>query len=228
MAQLSIYARHVRRARQVVTVAALVGVLTVGLSGCSSSGGGQLTIMKEPTPPATAPDVLSVDPAAGTDSTSQTTAPKPAPKPGASPVTCTHKNIKTTVTSVVDPPKHLLITATNIGDRPCYAYSAPTISFDLSKDLTIEVLDDSTPQAVVELEPGDSAYAALITSKRIKRQSANSYIATRMALWFSARSGDEQAGSAKMFSLSGDGVYIDESVAQVTYWQQDMDSALLW
>jgi hypothetical protein len=129
---------------------------------------------------------------------------------------------------VAEPPKHLLITGTNAGSRPCYAYSAPTIAFDLSKDLTIDVLRDSTPQAVVRLEPGESAYAAVITSKTVKPTGDQSYIATKMGLWFAARSGDENAGPGKSFPLPGEGVYIDETVAQVTYWQQRMDDALLW
>jgi hypothetical protein len=238
------------QARQFVTLTLTISALTLGLSGCDD--GGQLTIMPQSTPLATStpsePSVTSAAPASvpkHTSASAPTHTSASVPKhtsasvpthtkrarrksTGGGSVTCTNTNMRTTVTAVAQPMNHLLITGTNNGSKPCYAYSAPTISFDLSKDLTIDVLTDSTPQAVVWLEPGESAYAAVITSDGSKPASDNSYTAKKMALWFAAKGSDEQAGPGRSIRLQGEGVYIDETVAQVTYWQSKMDSALLW
>ena len=229
-------------ARQFVTVTLTVGALTLGLSGCDK--GGELTIMPETTPSSAVPaGIAKGSPSSKTAPADIEEAPdkeaptKAAPKPtkrarkktsGDSADTCTNDNIKTTVSSVAEPVNHLLITATNIGSKACYAYSAPTLSFDLSKDLTIEVLDDSTPQAVVWIKPGESAYAGVTTSSAGKPASDSSYTATKMSIWFVARDGDENAGPGKTIPLPGKGVFIDEAVAKVTFWQQQLDSALLW
>jgi len=160
-----------------------------------------------------------------------------AKKPGATStgkpkiVTCTNSTMKLTVTPVSEPVNHLLITATNTGPNSCYAYSAPTLSFDLRKDLTIEVNEDSTPQPVVWVAPGESTYAGVLMSSAdaaAEPEDDNHYTATRMTLWFADGKSDGNAGPGRSVTLAGEGIYLDETVAQVTYWQSEMDTALLW
>ncbi|MHC3821635.1 DUF4232 domain-containing protein, partial [Streptomyces sp. DT9] len=74
--------------------------------------------------------------------------------------TCTGGNTRTSVSKVTRPINHLLLTVTNTGNRTCYAYYAPKLRFD-DAQAVFPILEDSQPQAVVTLDPGQSAYASI-------------------------------------------------------------------
>ncbi|MER6473761.1 DUF4232 domain-containing protein [Streptomyces collinus] len=69
-----------------------------------------------------------------------------------------------TVTEVSRPINHLLLKATNTGTKPCYAYSTPFLRAGADAQAPLAWADETTPQAVVTLEPGQSAYAGILTS----------------------------------------------------------------
>ncbi|MFC0600381.1 DUF4232 domain-containing protein [Streptomyces palmae] len=139
--------------------------------------------------------------------------------------TCTSANTKVTVTQVSRPINHLLLTATNTGTAPCYAYYAPYLRFDDAQAATA-FNEDSKPQAVVTLKPGESAYAGIRTSAA-DGGAQHGITAQRLGVSFANRDQDGSVGGSTNLTLPGGGVYVDDS-AEVTYWQTSMDDALMW
>ncbi|MFF3733503.1 DUF4232 domain-containing protein [Streptomyces sp. NPDC002476] len=138
-----------------------------------------------------------------------------------SPVTCTGDNTKVTVSKVSRPINHLLLTATNTGNRPCYAYHAPALRFDDSQ-AAFPVLRDSMPQAVVTLEPGQSAYASIGLSGEDDMNDLHK--GTRLAVYFMPKSNSGSTGSPANLKLPADTYWGNNGF--VTYWQTEMDDAL--
>ncbi|MDP5312811.1 DUF4232 domain-containing protein [Streptomyces poriferorum] len=147
-----------------------------------------------------------------------------ATKPDRTPVTCDGGNTRTAVTTVSRPLNHLLLTLTNTGDRTCYAYYAPGLRFD-DAQAAFPVLDDSKPQAVVTLDPGQSAYAGIgLTGEPGAGPSPRE--ATRLQVHFSARSGEGSTGTPVSLTLPSDTYWDDNGF--VTYWQTEMADALTY
>ncbi|MFF2844726.1 DUF4232 domain-containing protein [Streptomyces sp. NPDC058001] len=138
-------------------------------------------------------------------------------------VTCTGATTRVTVTQVSRPINHLLLTATNTGTAPCYAYGAPYLRFDQAQS-AVQFIEDSKPQAVVTLQPGESAYAGIITSSP---EGAEGYTAKKLGVLFANRAMNGSVGSEAPVTLPKGGVYVDSS-NQVTYWQTDLSTALEW
>ncbi|WP_405898406.1 DUF4232 domain-containing protein [Streptomyces sp. NBC_00727] len=147
-------------------------------------------------------------------------APKAKPK---TPVTCTGANTKVTVTKVSRPVNHLLLTVTNKGDRPCYAYHAPMLRFD-GAQAVFRVLEDSQPQAVVTLDPGQSAYAAIGLTGEPNGQKP--YPSKHLGVTFADRN-DGPINSASTELTLPAGTYWDDN-GFVTYWQSEMADALTY
>jgi len=151
------------------------------------------------------------------------TASAAAPAAKAAPITCTAATTKVTVKQVDRPLNHLLLKAKNTGTKTCYAYGAPYLRFDDGQAAT-GWLDDSTPQAVVTLEPGQTAYAAVGTSSP---DGENGYQAHSLDVLFANRAMNGSAGNPAATELPQGGVYLDDS-AYVTYWQTSAADALMW
>nr|WSW68573.1 DUF4232 domain-containing protein [Streptomyces sp. NBC_00995] len=140
------------------------------------------------------------------------------------PVTCAGGNSRAAVTTVSRPLNHLLLTLTNTGDRPCYAYYAPALRFD-DAQAVFPVLDDSKPQAVVTLDPGQSAYAAIgLTGEPGAGPAPRE--ATRLQVYFSDRSGEGSTGTPVNLTLPSGTSWDDNGF--VTYWQTEMADALTY
>ncbi|MFE7621252.1 DUF4232 domain-containing protein [Streptomyces sp. NPDC057496] len=140
-----------------------------------------------------------------------------------SPVTCTGDNTKVTISKVSRPINHLLLTATNTGSRPCYAYNAPALRFDDAQSV-FPVLRSSVPQAVVALEPGQSAYAGIGLFGESDGQDL--YEGTDLTVYFTPRSNSGSTGSPTELKLPADTRWGDNGF--VTYWQSDMAVALTY
>ncbi|MEU9760155.1 DUF4232 domain-containing protein [Streptomyces sp. NPDC047985] len=139
------------------------------------------------------------------------------------PVTCTGDNTKVTVSKVSRPINHLLLTATNTGSRPCYAYHAPALRFD-DAQAAFPVLRDSIPQAVVTLEPGQSAYASIGLFGESDGTDLNK--STHLTVYFTGKSNSGSTGSPAELKLPADTVWGNNGF--VTYWQSEMDDALTY
>ncbi|NEC63497.1 DUF4232 domain-containing protein [Streptomyces sp. SID9727] len=148
--------------------------------------------------------------------------PQPKPKPK-SPVTCTGANTKVTVTKVSRPINHLLLTATNTGDRPCYAYHAPMLRFD-GAQAVFQVLRSSKPQAVVTLAPGQSAYASIGLTGEPNGQKP--YPSKHLGVTFADRNDGPVNSASTELTLPAGTSWDDNGF--VTYWQSEMDQALVY
>ncbi|MEV5594713.1 DUF4232 domain-containing protein [Streptomyces sp. NPDC052496] len=141
--------------------------------------------------------------------------------PGGTSTTCTAANTKVTVSKLSRPINHLLLTITNTGSVRCDAYHYPALRFDDAQASTA-VRPDSKPQAVVSVEPGRSAYAAVRTSDATGEASGGK-TAHSLEVFFAHRDGSYAERPARPALPKG--TYIDDS-AQVTYWQSELDDAL--
>ncbi|MFI7273765.1 DUF4232 domain-containing protein [Streptomyces sp. NPDC049879] len=139
-------------------------------------------------------------------------------------VPCTDANTQLTVTPVERPINHVLLTATNTGTETCFAWYAPYLRFDDAQAPTPRI-EDSVPQAVVGLAPGESAYAAILTSDPTG-EAPDTRIATSLGVQFSGPD-DQGTGDLTEVALPDGELYMDSS-AQVTYWQSSPDLALIW
>lgn len=136
---------------------------------------------------------------------------------------CTGATVKAEVSQASRPINHLLIKITNTGSKRCNAYYAPQLRFDEDQAAT-RVLDDSQPQAVVSVEPGESAYAGV---GLIGEPSDDTHLrdARNLEIHFPGRDENEpDAGHSVTLALP-DGTKIDDN-AFVTYWQTDPNTAL--
>ncbi|MEU0300275.1 DUF4232 domain-containing protein [Streptomyces sp. NPDC006175] len=142
---------------------------------------------------------------------------------GATRTTCTGENTKLTITDVQRPVNHMLLTVTNTGSKACNAFYYPVLRFGEAQSVP-PVVEDSKPQAVVTIAPGESAYAGIMTSSA-DGSGTGGYSAEDLAVGFlDAESGS--AGDMVNVPLSKD-VYVDSTLT-VTYWQTEMDDALMY
>ncbi|MFD6281364.1 DUF4232 domain-containing protein [Streptomyces sp. NPDC060209] len=137
--------------------------------------------------------------------------------------TCTGANTKLTMTSVTRPINHMLLTVTNTGSKACYAYSYPFLRFGEAQSVP-RTVEESVPQAVVVLTPGQSAYTGVMTSSA-DGSGTGGYSTKDLAVGFQGAD-SESVGTPVSVPLSKD-VYVDSTLA-VTYWQTDMDDALMY
>ncbi|MGW2088356.1 DUF4232 domain-containing protein [Streptomyces sp. NPDC001880] len=140
-----------------------------------------------------------------------------------SPVTCTGSNTKVTISKVSRPINHLLLTATNTGSVPCYAYHAPALRFD-DAQAAFPVLRDSIPQAVVTLEPGQSAYASIGLFGEPDGQELHK--GTHLSVYFTGKANQGSTGAPAELTLPAGTSWGDNGF--VTYWQSEMDAALMY
>jgi hypothetical protein len=141
----------------------------------------------------------------------------------ASVVTCTTANTKLTVTKVSRPVNHLLLRAKNTGTKPCYAYIAPYLRAGADAQAPLPWNEDSTPQAVVTLNPGQSAYAGITTSTPDGEGGAKE---KTLGVFFADRKGNA-TNKEKTLKLPDGGLFFN-SAATVTYWQDNAKDALYW
>ncbi|MCD9880010.1 DUF4232 domain-containing protein [Streptomyces guryensis] len=149
-----------------------------------------------------------------------------APGSSGGPVTCEGSNTKTIAAPLNRPVNHMLLTVTNTGSRTCYLYGHPAARFGEEAQSVPPVIEDSKPQAVVTLQPGESGYASVNLSAT-DGSGSNGYTAKSLWVYFQGRSMSGSVGASAHPSLPAKGVYVDDSL-KVTYWQQSMDDAVNW
>jgi hypothetical protein len=161
---------------------------------------------------------------AGSGDTAQSAGTK-APAVSGKAVTCEGSVTKTVAAPLNRPVNHMLLTVTNTGSKTCHLYGYPAVRFGQAQAVP-PVIEDSKPQAVVTLAPGESGYASVSLSAT-DGSASNGYTAKSLAVYFQGRSGFESVGKGATPSLPAKGVYVDNSL-KVTYWQQSMDDAIMW
>lgn len=149
----------------------------------------------------------------------------PAKSSSSGRTTCNASNTKLTLTPVSRPVNHMLLTVTNTGSKNCDAHYYPALRFGEAQSVP-PVYEDSKPQAVVTLAPGESGYAGVMTSSA-DGSGTGGYSTKDLSVGFAGRGGvSDSAGPAAVVPLSKS-VYVD-STLKVTYWQREMSDALSW
>ncbi|WP_338120025.1 DUF4232 domain-containing protein [Streptomyces sporangiiformans] len=124
-----------------------------------------------------------------------------------------------TATVVSRPLNHLLLTVTNTGSKNCDLTGYPAVRFDEAQSVP-PAFEDSKPQAVVTLAPGESGYASVLLAAA-DGSGAGGFTAKSLTVHFG------KGASAARPSLPAKGVYVDDSIG-VSYWQSTMADALTW
>ncbi|MEU3057808.1 DUF4232 domain-containing protein [Streptomyces griseus] len=134
---------------------------------------------------------------------------------------CTPKNSTVKVSKVSRPINHLLLTVTNTGSKDCAAYHAPFLRFD-DAQAVYPILDDSKPQAVVVLSPGEKAYAGigLLGEPGENEPVRSDNLGVIMV--------DKNNKSKGETTLKLPAETYTDSLGFVTYWQSDMETALMF
>ncbi|WP_369190961.1 DUF4232 domain-containing protein [Streptomyces sp. R08] len=220
------------RRRTALLTAGFAAAASLALTACGTgeNTGAQHT-------PNTAADTRAA--ASGTDSVvtvaksnRSTTTSKPATaskaskgtKASSAAVTCTGANTKVTAQTVTRPLNHMLLTVKNTGSKTCYLYGYPALRFQDAQAVP-PVVEDSQPQAVTTLGPGQSGYAGVNLSSA-DGSGTGGYIAKTLSVIFQNRDLDF-IGSGVKVSLPSKGTYIDSSL-RTTYWLSDPQDAINW
>ncbi|MFJ9640177.1 DUF4232 domain-containing protein [Streptomyces sp. NPDC101178] len=218
-----------------LTAAALVAALSLTACGGDDQAMGTRSAgsAETATPAVTTPAATSTDgkarttdaPEAGTPETQTVPAEGKraggqTPKAAAIPA-CTPKNSTVKVSKVSRPINHLLLTVTNTGSTDCSAYHAPFLRFD-DAQAVYPILDDSKPQAVVTLAPGEKAYAgiALLGEPGEDKPVRSDNLGVIMV--------DKNNKSKGESTLKLPAKTYTDSRGFVTYWQSDVENALMF
>ena len=178
-----------------------------------------------PSASASGSSATKATPAAGTKRPAAGAATSKVPAASSKPVTCEGSNTKTVAAPLNRPLNHMLLTVTNTGSKTCYLYGYPAVRFGEAQAVP-PVIEDSQPQAVVTLQPGESGYASVNLSAADGSGTGGHTVKT-LSVYFQGRSGNESVGTGAHPSLPAKGVHVDDSL-KVTYWQQEMEDAISW
>ena len=138
---------------------------------------------------------------------------------------CNGSNTSVSAAPVSRPVNHMVITVKNTGSKNCDLTYYPVLRFD-EMQWVPQPVEDSKPQAVVTLAPGESGYAGVMLSAA-DGSGAGGTTGKKLAVGFQGRTPNSDGGPAAIPSLPADGVYYDSSLT-VTYWQYSMDEALTY
>ncbi|WP_327724666.1 DUF4232 domain-containing protein [Streptomyces europaeiscabiei] len=164
----------------------------------------------------------------GTGTDADKTPPNGAAKDPSDPanrVTCNGSNTTVTAKPVSRPINHMLITVKNTGSKFCDLYYNPTVRFGEAQSAP-RVMEESQPQAVVTLAPGESGYAGVLLSSA-DGSGGKGVTEKKVVIHFQGREPGSDAGAPASPALPTKGVYVDNSVA-VTYWQSSASDALMY
>ncbi|MFE2422509.1 DUF4232 domain-containing protein [Streptomyces hokutonensis] len=137
-------------------------------------------------------------------------------------VTCTGANTEVNAQTVRRPLNHLLLAVKNTGSKTCYLYGYPALNFQDAQAVP-PVDEDTQPQAVTTLRPGQSGYAGVLLSAA-DGSGTGGYTAKTLKVIFQNRALDF-VGSGVKVALPAKGVWIDSSLT-TTYWLTDPAYAL--
>ncbi|MBO7937824.1 DUF4232 domain-containing protein [Streptomyces antibioticus] len=146
----------------------------------------------------------------------------PAP---ATRVLCNGSTTKVTAQPVPRPLNHMLLTVTNTGSKTCDLTYYPVLRFD-EMQWVPRAAEETHPQAVVSLAPGESGYAGVLLSAADGSGDGGT-TAEKLTVAFQGMTPNSDGGASATPALPAAGVYYDSSLT-VTYWQQDREDALSW
>ncbi|MFI8521307.1 DUF4232 domain-containing protein [Streptomyces sp. NPDC085481] len=177
----------------------------------SDGPGAQPTAAKTPAKTPAKPPAKPAKPAQRPSDTSDASDGGPVSR------TCTAADTKVVVSKVSRPVNHLALTVTNTSGRPCNALGAPFVGFD-DPQAPIRIIEDSKPQAVVTLLPGESAYASVVLTGE-PGPDTNGHTVKKIRVYLTRESSTTVAAPSGTFADDG---------AAVSYWQRDLEDALTY
>ncbi|MFF4043882.1 DUF4232 domain-containing protein [Streptomyces sp. NPDC001816] len=140
-------------------------------------------------------------------------------------VLCNGSNTKVTAQPVSRPLNHMLITVRNTGSKYCDLTYFPVLRFDEMQ--WVPQADEQThPQAVTTLAPGESGYAAVLLSAA-DGSGEGGMTGHKLTVGFQGMTPNSSGGASATPALPAKGVYYDSSL-KVTYWQQNQDDIAGW
>ncbi|MFB6844003.1 DUF4232 domain-containing protein [Streptomyces sp. NPDC056373] len=138
-------------------------------------------------------------------------------------VSCNGSNTTVTARPVRRPVNHMLLTVKNTGSKTCDLTYYPMLRFD-EMQWAPRPIEDSQPQAVVTLAPGESGYAGVSLSAADGSGEWGT-TAHKLTVGFQGRTPNSDGGPTAIPALPAKGVYYDSTLT-VTYWLREMDDAL--
>lgn len=132
---------------------------------------------------------------------------------------CDINKAAVSVQSVTRPVNHLLLKFTNRAGVDCNVPAYPVLRFDGAQAAT-PAAEETKPQAVVTLAPGETAYAGITTSSGDGSGSGGTK-ASNVTVYLKGYD------YSTTVNLPRGSVYVD-STSQVTYWQRTASDALTW
>ncbi|WP_326585680.1 DUF4232 domain-containing protein [Streptomyces sp. NBC_00481] len=193
---------------------------TTGSTGTGTTGGTGSTDTASTTGGTTTTDKASARTGTGTSKAAASDPWDPANR-----VTCNGSNTTVTMKPVARPLNHMLITVKNTGSKYCDLYYNPTVRFDQAQ-WAPGVFEESQPQAVVTLAPGESGYAGVLLASA-DGSGENGTTARKVTIGFQGKEPGSNGGRVAAPALPSGGVYYDSSLT-VTYWQSSIDDALMY
>jgi hypothetical protein len=133
-------------------------------------------------------------------------------------VACDGATTRTTATEVSRPLNHILLTVTNTGAKNCDLTGYPAVRFGEAQAVP-PAAEETKPQAVVTLAPGESGYAGVLLAAA-DGSGRNGYTAKTLEVFFGS-------GRSARPALPAKGVHVDDRLT-VTYWQSGLDDALAY
>ncbi|MBC2863914.1 DUF4232 domain-containing protein [Streptomyces mexicanus] len=152
----------------------------------------------------------------GTKTTGGSTGSRAGAGDSSMPGTCSARTTRIKATLVSRPINHLLLTATNTGSKTCMLPPYPAARFGEAQSVP-PVAEDTKPQALTGMEPGQSAYAGVLLSAG-DGSAEHGHTVHSLTVPFTD-------GSIATVALPAQGVYVDDSLT-VTYWLPEMGQAL--
>ncbi|MFE2550854.1 DUF4232 domain-containing protein [Streptomyces sp. NPDC059355] len=138
-------------------------------------------------------------------------------------VLCNGSNTEVTVQPVARPLNHMLISVKNTGSKSCDLTYYPVLRFD-EMQWAPAPRQETRPQAVVSLAPGQSGHAAAMLAAA-DGSGEGGTTGQKLTIVFQGRTPNSSGGASATPSLPAKGVYYDSSLT-VTYWQQNIEDAL--
>ncbi|MET9689526.1 DUF4232 domain-containing protein [Streptomyces sp. NPDC006514] len=205
--------------------AAAAALVVLSLTGCKDGTGfkdGGEAAASSPAPEAAPPAVST--PAAAPKGPPTAAAPSAPTTAGEQQrVLCNGANTGVTVQPVSRPLNHMLITVKNTGSKTCDLTYYPVLRFD-EMQWVPAAQQQTRPQAVVSLAPGESGYAGALLSAA-DGSGEGGTTGHRITIAFQGRTPLSDGGASATPPLPAAGVAYDSSLS-VTYWQRSSADAL--
>ncbi|GHE59117.1 DUF4232 domain-containing protein [Streptomyces vinaceus] len=138
-------------------------------------------------------------------------------------VLCNGSNTEVTVQPVARPLNHMLISVKNTGSKSCDLTYYPVLRFD-EMQWAPAPRQETRPQAVVSLAPGQSGHAAAMLAAA-DGSGEGGTTGQKLTIAFQGRTPNSSGGASATPPLPAKGIYYDSSLT-VTYWQQNIEDAL--